>query len=503
MQPRTSAILLIVALALGAFVYFYEIGGEDARREAEEQARRLFPAVEQDAIEWIALTTREGAEARLERREGAWHLVQPVTFPADRFAADGMAANLAGLVSETQLENPQPLEEYDLGDAARVVRFSAGGEARALLLGKQTPVGANSYAKAGASDAVYTVQTYKAQSFDKALDDLREKRILDFDTAAIQRVEARWPEGRVVLERTAGGDDGAAAEGEQGDWRLVSPLETRADDVVVDDLLSDLSFLRAVGFVDEPPGDAEAGLAPPSFEVILTPEAEGGAEVASVRLAVGGLHGEDERLVRGAYTSLYTIAADRLDDFPREVVAYRFKQLSRFDIVDARQLDLFFQPEVGDPVVVTAIRGDAGWSASPEAVAPETLVRLVSELSRLRAADIVADEVGAQELRDLGLSPPNVILSVFGEAPPEDAETAEPGVAAKLAEVHIGGSYGPDGVVARAAGDPIVYRLDYELAEHIPISLEAFRNRFAEGEDDGADELIDAEDFLSPSEESP
>jgi hypothetical protein len=471
MQPRTSAILLAIALALGAFVYFYEIGGEDARREAEEQARRLFPAVEQDAVEWIALATREGIEARLERREGSWSLAEPVVFPADRFAVDGMAANLAGLVSEAALENPQPLLEYDLDDAARTVRFSAGGQERALLLGRQTPVGSNTYAKTGGSDAVYTVQTYKAQSFDKALDDLREKRILDFDTSAIQRVEARWPNGRVVLERAEAAGDGADGQSERGAWRLVAPLEARADDEVVDDLLSDLSYLRAVGFVDDPPDAAEAGLDPPSFEVILTPAEEGGAEVAPIRLAVGGLH-EGERLVRGAHASLYTIAADRFDDFPRELVDYRFKQLSRFDISDARQLDLFFQSTLGDPVAITVTRGDAGWSASP----------------------------GEQELRGLGLSPPNVILSVFGEVAQQGGD--EPGVAPKLAEVHIGGSYGPDGIIARAVGDPVVYRLDYELAEHIPVSLEAFRNRFV---DEGGAEIDDplGEDFLSPTEESP
>jgi hypothetical protein len=485
MHPRTSATLLAIALVLGAFVYFYEIGGEDARREAEEQARRLFPEVEQEAVEWVALTTREGIEARLERREGGWSLVQPVEFPADRFAVDGLAANLVTLVSEAALEDPQPLAEYGLADAARAVRFSAGGEVRTLLLGAQTPVGANSYAKTGASDAVYTVQTYKAQSFDKGLDDLREKRILDFDVAAIQRVEARWPGGR---------------------WRLVSPLETRADDEVVDDLLSDLSFLRAKGFVDEPPGDAEAGFAPPSFEVILTPAAEDGAAAVPIRLALGGLRAGD-RLVRGAHASLYTIASDRFDDFPRELVAYRFKQLSRFDLADARQLDLFFQPETGDAVALTAVRGEAGWTSSPEAVASDKLARLVSELSRLRAEGIAADEVGDEELRGLGLSPPNAIFSVFGEVPQEGAGADEPGVAPKLAEIHIGGSYGPEGIIARAPGDPIVYRLDYELAEHIPVSLEAFRNRFAgvEGEqlDEATDAPADTGDFLSPKQESP
>jgi hypothetical protein len=257
-----------------------------------------------------------------------------------------------------------------------------------------------------------------------------------------------------------------------------------------------------VGFVDEPPGDAEAGLAPPSFEVILTPVDEAGAEIAPIRLAVGGVY-EGERLVRGAHASLYSIAADRFDDFPRELVAYRFKQLSRFDVADAQQLDLFFQSAAGDPVAITAVRGASGWSASPEAVAPDKLARLVSELSRLRAVDIAADEVGEQELRGLGLSPPNVILSVFAEAPPEDAGAAESGAAPKLAEVHIGGSYGPDGIIARALGDPVVYRLDYELAEHIPVNLEAFRNRFADGGGGGSDDVTGAEDFLSPTEESP
>jgi hypothetical protein len=43
--------------------------------------------------------------------------------------------------------------------------------------------------------------------------------------------------------------------------------------------------------------------------------------------------------------------------------------------------------------------------------------------------------------------------------------------------VHFG-SVTPDGVAARAVGDPIVYRLDLETAERLPVSLEAFRNRF-------------------------
>ncbi|MFP8876080.1 MAG: hypothetical protein VCB99_04040, partial [Myxococcota bacterium] len=65
MQPRTTAILLALAAALGAFVYLYEIGGEQERREAQEREGRLFPGLGEAEIQAITLAPREGAEVRL------------------------------------------------------------------------------------------------------------------------------------------------------------------------------------------------------------------------------------------------------------------------------------------------------------------------------------------------------------------------------------------------------------------------------------------------------
>ena len=81
MQPRTTAILLVVALALGAFVYLYEIEGEDARNVADEASRRIFSEVEADAIERLALTTGDGVEVTAIRGEGGWRIATPVDFP--------------------------------------------------------------------------------------------------------------------------------------------------------------------------------------------------------------------------------------------------------------------------------------------------------------------------------------------------------------------------------------------------------------------------------------
>jgi hypothetical protein len=510
MNPRTTGILLLATAALGAFVYFYEIEGEQARQAAEEAGRRLFPDVEQEAIASLSLETSDGSAARLERRDGGWALVEPVAFPADAFAADGLASNLAGLTSESVLEDPQPAKEYGLGEGARVVRFSAGDVEQALRIGGETPIGSNSYVQVEGSDSIVTVATFKASSFEKSLTELRERRILEFDANAVRRIDARWPGAAVSLARASPGVEDAGEEAGEApaepdpSWNLTAPLEGRADGQAVDRLLSDLSFLRADDFVDDPSEEMLAGFDPPAYEVELHGEAVGDEAAPSWRLAVGPLHAGDKRLVRGAQASLYAIPAERLADFPREVVAYRFKRLADFAIGDAFQVDFFFHPPAGDPVAVTAERTDDGWVSAPQRLAPAKLARLVSELSSLEAGDILSEDASEEELQRLGLAPPRTILSVFGAAPEAEGE-AESAGAPRLAEIHVGNVEGSEWIIARAAGDPAVYRLEYELAEHLPLGLEAFRNRFLAEDEPAApaEEIEELPDFLTPSEESP
>jgi len=239
MNPRTTGILFLIAAALGAFVYFYEIRGEEGRLEAEARQKRLFPDVEADAIEWIELTSSDGRPVRAERRDKGWEIVQPLVFPGDQFALDGMASALAQITSEAVYEDPQTPEVYGLDDESRELRFAAGGVEHGLRTGDKTPMGSNAYAAVVGEKPVYAVPGFRVNSLRKAFDDLRDKRILQFDTTAVEQISASWPDGRVELAR------------EEGKWRLTAPVEGPADADTVKDLLSDLSFLRASGFEDE------------------------------------------------------------------------------------------------------------------------------------------------------------------------------------------------------------------------------------------------------------
>src|SRR5688572_3279590 len=137
MNPRTTGLLILAALGLAAVLYF-EIGGEDARREAEQRSKRLFQGVEAADLSWIALRTSDGVEARFERRDGKWLLTEPIAFPADS-AVERIADALATTTSEGTFEKPQPDAEYGLDDAAaQIVRFGVGSAEHSLRIGKAT-----------------------------------------------------------------------------------------------------------------------------------------------------------------------------------------------------------------------------------------------------------------------------------------------------------------------------------------------------------------------------
>jgi hypothetical protein len=467
-NPRTTGILFVVAVVVIGGVWWNENVRKGQAEVAEAEARELFPDVTVDDVAWVALETTDRRDARVERRDGGFRLVEPLDFAVDRTAVDGIVGALAEVKSEAVIESPQAADVYGLGDDADTVRFGAGDDEHVLRLGAKTPVGSNTYARRDDDPAVYTIPTYRANALRRSLDDLRDKRVLPFDREAVDRVELSWPGGEVALAR---GEDG---------WRVVAPLEDDADDETVDALLSDLSFLRAEGFVDDPPPDPGLGLDRPAFEARLTAGAEAqeeeGGQARIFHLLVGDDLGGNERAARGREAATFRIPAERLDDFPRRVAAYRFKQLASFVPSDARQLEIaFHDPEAGAHVVI-AEHGEDGWTSSPETLAPGRAARMVAELSTLHGEDIVADAMPEAEQAELGLVPGNVVLRVRGEP-------AEDGPGEVLAEVVLGEIDPDQGIAARARGSDRIYRIDYELAEHLPISLEALRNRFlSEGE---------------------
>ena len=80
MNPRNTMILALVVAALGAFLYFYEIRGQEERADAAEAAKRLFQGISTEEIDAIVLVSSGGESVRLERSEEGWRITEPVHF---------------------------------------------------------------------------------------------------------------------------------------------------------------------------------------------------------------------------------------------------------------------------------------------------------------------------------------------------------------------------------------------------------------------------------------
>jgi hypothetical protein len=468
-NPRSTGILALVALALGAFIWFYEIEGEEGRKSAEEAEKHLFADLEAEAIEWLAFETTDGASVRVERRDDRWRLVEPLDFPADTVAVDAMAGALADLAHEQAIESGQALEVYGLGPGARRVEFGTASGSHALRIGNKAPLGSNTYVARGADDAVFTVSTWRTNALSEELLDLRDRRVLAFDRNAVRSIEASWQGGRVVIERVGEG------------WRLREPLDGPADEERVDGLLSDLTYLRTDGFVDDALGDAEAGLDPPDYAVSLELASDDpDAAPRTLRFALGSPRSDGRRLARGTHDTLYALASERIDEFPRELVEYRDRELARFVVSEASALELVFASEPGDEgggasVRVEIRRDDTGWTSEPP-LRQGAGGDMVAALANLKASDIVAESIGDDELEALGLAPPRTRIRILGRP------SGEGEIAPVLGELLLGHHDPEQGTFAKRPDRPELFRLDPRQTESLPIDHEAFETHFTKEE---------------------
>lgn len=507
MQPRTTALLALVACLLGAFVYFYEIAGEADREAGLESAKRLFPGVDSGDIDALELTTTDGRAARFERRDGRWQIVSPIEGAGDGVALDAIAGALSQLVRAGSVKTaPGDLAQFGLGDAAQVVRFEVEGSGHALRVGKATPVGANVYVSAEPTDVAY-VESFRLNAWKRSLDELRERRIVDLEAGDVERLAVSWPEEGGVFELVL-------VRGAENVWQIEKPMAARADQEMVGTLLSNLAYLQASGFVDERTPEVDAALLETAIGLRWTTaagvgESEGEGKPQSERegaMRIAGLVGE-ERLVEGEGGALRRIAAERLEDFPRRLTAYRDKTLTRLDAASLERIELEFpSPESAEAGSVVLVQKDGVWSGDGRELDPEAVAALAAMLASLRASDIVADAMGEAELASLGLAPPAVrvrLVSASSGATQDATEGTHEGTGGAAA-LELGRLDPERGLFVRRNEDATVFVLSVETAQPLPLTLADVDARLAkpaaEAENQSAVPAAVESDAAAPSD---
>ena len=159
------------------------------------------------------MTAPKAAGRRSGRRRLAWSPRSPISTPTKSWKTRPPTS------SPTASTPPRSTYRSSAKD----------GKTDHLLIGDDTLNGSGAYAKLAGDAEVFTVATTVKTSLDKSPDDLRDKRLLTFDSDKLTRVEL-----------TAKGPAVEFGKNGQNEWQIVKPRPLRADGSAVDGLVSKL-----------------------------------------------------------------------------------------------------------------------------------------------------------------------------------------------------------------------------------------------------------------------
>ncbi|MBN3894133.1 MAG: DUF4340 domain-containing protein [Nostoc sp. NOS(2021)] len=149
--PRTTLILILLALGLGGFVYFYEIRGATVREEIKEQKQQIFSFAADD-VQSLTVKTKKltlNLERSPESSNLKWLIKSPVSGPANDAIVSYLMDLLVKGKSERTLSTPaKELGEFALDQPQATINITLKNrQSHQLLLGKSNFNGRFLYAQ--------------------------------------------------------------------------------------------------------------------------------------------------------------------------------------------------------------------------------------------------------------------------------------------------------------------------------------------------------------------
>lgn len=192
----------------------------------------------------------------MQKKDGAWRIVQPLDTGADESSIDAITGDLADAqVSQTEPATPDRLKVYGLAPAQLSIEFqTAKGAKHSLDLGNKDFTGSSVYARVDGAAKVDVLPASLLTDAGKSLDDLRDKTVLHLTASDVQSFDLRNRSGEIVASRTKTG------------WNLTKPAAEAGDEQSINDLLNAVSSAKMVDIASEQPKDLpKYGLAHPAI----------------------------------------------------------------------------------------------------------------------------------------------------------------------------------------------------------------------------------------------
>ena len=216
-------------------------------------------------------------EIRANRTNSQWQLVKPIAYPAQSVLVDALLLALQQLAPAHTISAAEVRQrknaDAEFGFATRTsLSLYAGEQIKQLLIGNLTAPGDGLYLQVVGTEGVFVVDARLLQFLPGKVDDWRDTGLVDLRHLLFDRIAVS--NATTVLQ--------LAQESSNTLWRLTYPIQARADNLRLAELLQKLHGTRVKNFVtDDPKSDAESfGFQAPELELTLS---QGTNPVAAVQ----------------------------------------------------------------------------------------------------------------------------------------------------------------------------------------------------------------------------
>jgi len=386
--PKKLIVLSSVVAILFAFIVLFERkmpSTADKQRKGE-----VYWDLPEDRVEKLVLV-RNNETLEFQKTGSSWRMVKPDSYPADTFAVDGVASEIADLKrAGADAEEAKPADYGLTPPAAKATIAWTDADdpkekkTRTVEFGRDVPGTDMAAARLEGSAHVMFVPASVLTGVRKPVDDFRSREVLAGVSGDVSRIEILRGRGRLSLAK------------KDGIWWMAEPVADLASPMEADRLVGQLTGVRAKDFVHGNEDLASMGLNPPLYRVTI-----GAGKETPVSVDFGATRADGNSIYARREGQVMTVEGEIAEELSKEAEAYRSTSAVAFNRGDVTAVEASFPSST-----FALTQKDGGWTSQGKSVLAASADDVLSAILDLKGKAFL------EESEAKGLAAPVATLTV-------------------------------------------------------------------------------------------
>ena len=437
MNSKLTWIWLLVAAGLFAFIFFFERN----LKPAPTGPPPVLPEFKASTVTSVRVLPAGYSEIRVERTNSGWLMTRPIAAPAAKAQIEDLLAALEQLVPATVVspgalkQRPQAEEDFGFENPQTSIVLQDAKANPRIQIGARTAPGDQVFLRVVGREDVFVVDADLLNLLPRGTNDWRDAALIDLRAVAFDRITITNITGPMDLQLDVA----------HGTWRMLHPMQTRADGRRILESLQALQALRIGQFVsDEARTDLEPfGLQRAALDLGFQ---AGTNTVALLHFGQSPTNAPTQFFARReGFNSILTVSAESLTNWSKSFYHFRDRYLLTLPL-ELGEIEV----RGGEGFVLQRASSNSWRVASQKfPVDAASVEDFLTALKELEIIEFVKDATTDPDLRAYGLT--SAVCQLILKS-----DTATGATNLPLAQLSFGATLG-EKIFARRADEDSVY----------------------------------------------